>query len=235
MSKYDTFYVILYYRVSNDNPSPGINMRLFDVRRVRRMDRGASRALAGKSIAARYSRTEQRFHDVAVCKYGAKGSDQGMRVAPHPLRAVRPSHHQSDITKRRARRQGRSATHVCRRKITQHIANYGGATSASRSDIRTLRDEDKGAVGATVIHVASRRDELSEDGHHVLHNYRRRDRQGCVGRCASGVQSDCRAPRVEPGQRYIGGDAHVRATISSGVATAGDRGATLASDFVNFV
>jgi len=98
-----------------------------------------------------------------------------------------------------------------------------------------MRNENKRVIGATIIYGASWRDKLFENGYYVLYNSPRRDRQGCVGRCATGVQSNCRASRVEPGQCYIGGDAYMRATICIGIATAGDRGTTLASNFVNFV
>lgn len=40
---------------------------------------------------------------------------------------------------------------------------------------------------------------------------------------------------MEPRQRHVRSDAHVRATIPLGVATAGDRSATLTTDFGDFL
>lgn len=132
--------------------------------------------MAGEGVAARHSRPDQGLDDDAVREYGVEGLGQGMRIAFGPLRAVRSPHDQSNFAKCRTRGRRRLATHVRRREAAQRVAHRGGATGAPGDNIRAMRNEDEGVARTTVVHRADGYDELSEDGYHVLHHHRGRDR-----------------------------------------------------------
>lgn len=73
--------------------STDTGMRLLDSGCVRRVDRRASRALAGEGVAARYSGTDQRHPDGTLREHGTEGPVQRVLATPRSLRAIYSTHH----------------------------------------------------------------------------------------------------------------------------------------------